>query len=277
MISRFRRFHRRLVDQLPPRTAVNRRTWWFAYLRGGFVTALIDANNHVVLRRAPGLATRWDPSSLPGVMETAAHWPEMRAELDAYLASHRPPSTAQVNGLEPQSDAARSSLPMTRGEWRSVALGFYGRPIPEIAAHFPLTMAAAATLPRANTFGFSLLDSGTHIGAHSDPNRGSLRLHIPVTIPGDRGQCRIRVGDETIEWVEGEPLVFDLSVEHEAWNDSDGIRAVFIAELVAPIPGAVGWVNRAVQSAARFYPPYQGLVRRTRDIARADTSGIGLS
>jgi aspartyl/asparaginyl beta-hydroxylase (cupin superfamily) len=41
--------------------------------------------------------------------------------------------------------------------------------------------------------------------------------------------------------------VFDHSVHHEAWNDSDGYRYLLFIEFVWPVPGVTGAVNRAVQ------------------------------
>ena len=43
-----------------------------------------------------------------------------------------------------------------------------------------------------------------------------------------------RVGGETREWHEGEAFVFDDTIEHEAWNDSDHLRAVLIFDVWNP-------------------------------------------
>lgn len=47
-------------------------------------------------------------------------------------------------------------------------------------------------------------------------------------------RCAFRVGGETREWRVGEAFVFDDTIEHEAWNDSDSIRAVLIIDVWNP-------------------------------------------
>jgi aspartate beta-hydroxylase len=46
--------------------------------------------------------------------------------------------------------------------------------------------------------------------------------------------CGFRVGGETREWRVGEAFVFDDTIEHEAWNDGDTIRAVLIVDVWNP-------------------------------------------
>lgn len=48
------------------------------------------------------------------------------------------------------------------------------------------------------------------------------------------GGCGFRVGGETRPWVEGTPFAFDDTIEHEAWNDSDEMRAVLICDVWNP-------------------------------------------
>ncbi len=55
--------------------------------------------------------------------------------------------------------------------------------------------------------------------------------HLPLIVPPG---CGFRVGAETREWRVGELLVFDDSVEHEAWNDSDHDRLVLIFDIWQP-------------------------------------------
>jgi len=42
------------------------------------------------------------------------------------------------------------------------------------------------------------------------------------------------VGSEVREWVLGEPFLFDDTVEHEAWNESDQDRVILIFEVWRP-------------------------------------------
>jgi len=46
--------------------------------------------------------------------------------------------------------------------------------------------------------------------------------------------CGFRVGGETREWRVGQALAFDDTIEHEAWNNSDQLRAVLILDVWNP-------------------------------------------
>ena len=75
----------------------------------------------------------------------------------------------------------------------------------------------------------SRMRAGTHIAAHRGPTNLRLRCHLGITVP--KGDCAIRVQDESRRWREGRCLVFDDSYEHEAWNHADSDRIVLIVDL----------------------------------------------
>ena len=78
---------------------------------------------------------------------------------------------------------------------------------------------------------FSLLAPHTHIPAHVGVSNARLVCHLPLVIPDG---CWFRVGAETRTWSPGEALVFDDTIEHEAMNDSDSLRVVFIFDVWHP-------------------------------------------
>jgi aspartate beta-hydroxylase len=81
---------------------------------------------------------------------------------------------------------------------------------------------------------FSSMAPNTHITKHHGPTNKKLRCHLPLVVP-DGEVCRIRCGDETMVFKEGEPFVFDDSHEHEAWNDHpDQSRIVLIFDVWHP-------------------------------------------
>jgi aspartyl/asparaginyl beta-hydroxylase (cupin superfamily) len=78
---------------------------------------------------------------------------------------------------------------------------------------------------------FSILKPRTHIPPHTGVANTRLVLHLPLIVPQG---CGFRVGGETRPWREGEAFVFDDTIEHEAWNDSDRPRAVLICDVWNP-------------------------------------------
>jgi aspartyl/asparaginyl beta-hydroxylase (cupin superfamily) len=79
---------------------------------------------------------------------------------------------------------------------------------------------------------FSVLEPHTHIPAHSSVTNARLVVHLPVIVPGN---CRFRVGNETRDWEEGKAWVFDDTIDHEAWNDSDGKRVIVMIDIWNPM------------------------------------------
>jgi aspartyl/asparaginyl beta-hydroxylase (cupin superfamily) len=71
----------------------------------------------------------------------------------------------------------------------------------------------------------------TRIPPHTGVANTRLVVHLPLIVPEG---CGFRVGNETRPWREGEAWVFDDTIEHEAWNDSDRPRAVLIFDIWSP-------------------------------------------
>lgn len=122
-------------------------------------------------------------------------------------------------------------------DWSSFHLYKAGERIDSHSQRCPFTTATIEKLPLVSTPNqapevfFSILKPGTHIPPHYGLANYKLAVHLPLIIPGD---CAIRVGDETRTWMEDQCLIFDDSFEHEAWNNSNELRAVLILEVWNP-------------------------------------------
>jgi aspartyl/asparaginyl beta-hydroxylase (cupin superfamily) len=78
---------------------------------------------------------------------------------------------------------------------------------------------------------FSLLKPRTRIPPHTGVTNVRLVTHLALIIPEG---CGFRVGNETRQWLPGRAWVFDDTIEHEAWNDSDKLRVVLIFDIWHP-------------------------------------------
>ena len=99
---------------------------------------------------------------------------------------------------------------------------------------------------------FSALAPRTHIPPHSGESNARLVCHLPLIVPEDCGA--LRVGFEQRPWKEGEALIFDDSIEHEAWNHSDDLRVVLLFDVWQPqlTPLEREAVNALVTAQAEF-------------------------
>ena len=121
--------------------------------------------------------------------------------------------------------------------WSAFHLHKMGKLIEENAARCPRTMKALEGAPQPDQPGrtpasmFSLLKPRTRIPPHTGVTNVRLVTHLALIIPDG---CGFRVGNETRQWVPGRAWVFDDTIEHEAWNDSDKLRVVLIFDIWHP-------------------------------------------
>lgn len=121
--------------------------------------------------------------------------------------------------------------------WSTLYIWEKGRPVAGLADHFPRTLAAVQQAPlphitvRAPSVLFSRLQPGARIPPHHGMLNARLICHLPLVVPPG---CGFRVGGETREWEEGKLLVFDDTVEHEAWNGGTSDRILLIFDVWRP-------------------------------------------
>ena len=121
--------------------------------------------------------------------------------------------------------------------WSAFHLFKKGTLVAENAAKCPTTMKLLEGAPQPEQPGrtpaamFSLLKPNTRIPPHVGVSNVRLVTHVPLIVPEG---CGFRVGNETREWISGKAWVFDDTIEHEAWNDSDKLRVVLIFDIWHP-------------------------------------------
>ena len=165
-----------------------------------------------------------------------AQTPAIRAEFEALLARG-------ADGVEPyvdQPQGARANVwsELNRSKrWGAYYFWHYGVRRESACAACPATATAIDIVPRVDIPGraptafFSILEPHTRIPPHTGVTNTRCTVHLPLIVPG---KCGFRVGGETRAWVEGRAFAFDDTIEHEAWNDSDALRAELIVDVWNP-------------------------------------------
>lgn len=119
--------------------------------------------------------------------------------------------------------------------WRTFGLYAFGTREVKGCALCPQTDRLVSQVPGMMMAGFSRLAPGAHIVPHRGYEGYSgyvLRLHLALDVPDG---CGLRVGGEVRTWEEGKCLIFDDSVEHEAWNKGDRARTVLLLDFINPM------------------------------------------
>lgn len=115
--------------------------------------------------------------------------------------------------------------------WSVFGLVALGQRIEAACNQCPQTAQILSSIPDVTLAGFSRLAPGSHIQPHTGWVQSSYRLHLGLVIPDD---CKLRVGWEIQPWQEGHCLIFEDTVEHEAWNNSDLTRTVLLIDFRKP-------------------------------------------
>jgi ornithine lipid ester-linked acyl 2-hydroxylase len=185
-------------------------------LRLGAV-APVEANLRWRHRHGPPF---YSAAQFPWAVRLRDRWLEIREEFDRLWAQRLElPTPEQLEG----TTAAISS-----SSWRLFVLRDVYGPIPEHEALCPTTARLLAEIPGLTLGMFSVFAGPMHIKAHRGYTKCVLRGHLPLRVPEPPGACRLRVGRTVRPWREGDLMIFDDTFEHEAWQETDGTRAVLL-------------------------------------------------
>ena len=178
----------------------------------------------------------FDRSHFPWLERLEAATADIRNEVRDILASPDP-------GLDPYIDMPPGTPRNLWSEldkspnWSALHLWQDGKRNNAVCERAPTTADLVESLPLAKIPGrapavfFSILKAGKRIPPHTGVTNIRSIVHLPLIVPDG---CGFRVGGETREWREGEAFVFDDTIEHEAWNNSDQDRAVLIIDCWNP-------------------------------------------
>jgi aspartyl/asparaginyl beta-hydroxylase (cupin superfamily) len=178
----------------------------------------------------------FDREHFSWLAELESHTTTIRRELEALLAENSQGFKPYVRQDAGTPENKWSPLDQSL-DWGAFFLWEYGVRLEEACARCPATAAALEAIPmaempgRAPTAFFSLLRPKTRIPAHTGVSNTRTIIHLPLIVPPG---CGFRVGGTVREWRVGEAFAFDDTIEHEAWNDSDELRAVLIFDVWNP-------------------------------------------
>jgi aspartyl/asparaginyl beta-hydroxylase (cupin superfamily) len=177
----------------------------------------------------------YDRADFPWLAALEAATPAIREEMLAVLADDGA-FTPYVQGSPNRPRGDQQGM-LDNPDWSAFYLWRNGEVVAENAARCPRTMEAITGVPlaripqRSPSVLYSQLRAGAHIPAHNGFVNTRLIGHLPLVVPG---KCRFRVGNDVREWQEGRAWIFDDTINHEAWNDSDRTRVILLFEIARP-------------------------------------------
>jgi len=178
----------------------------------------------------------YNKESFPWAESIESGFKAIKEELEHLLSND--------DGFEPYvaGDSATPTLSNTdmmgNKDWTAFHLIKDGHRNEENIAKCPQTMKIlqAAPIPKMSgkspTILFSRLLPGAVIPPHTGLINTRLICHLPLIVPSG---CTLRVGNQERTWEEGELLIFDDSIEHDARNNnSHNQRVILLFDIWRP-------------------------------------------
>jgi aspartyl/asparaginyl beta-hydroxylase (cupin superfamily) len=183
----------------------------------------------------PGLSIQpfWNPDDFGWTNSLKSKYKQIRKEFDAVNADME---RLQQEGNNIWAGALTEDAAAYGDGWKTLVLMDRGRWDPENANLFPNTAKAVRDcgVPATEVF-FACMKGPSKISPHTDFTNFVLTSHLALDIPySGENKCNISVGDETHEWINGNVLLFDTSLVHDAVNDSDQMRYILMLRIWHP-------------------------------------------
>ena len=177
-----------------------------------------------------------DPMLQPWAATLRDAWQEIRDEAVGLL--HEDRHFVSFLGLKPGQKAPKQ-IGGAAADPKWDAYFFYRRGARHDANHerCPRTSALLESIElcrirrQAPEICFSLIRPQSSILPHYGVTNTRLVFHLPLVVPPG---CALKVGGVEHRWREGEPILFDDTYEHEAWNPSDRPRLILLMDCWNP-------------------------------------------
>jgi aspartate beta-hydroxylase len=221
------------IETMAPEKAARWRE--AASVMAGLTEPYVQQANQLYVPRLPAIPF-YDRALFPWAAALEAKTAIIREELRAALEADG--EFAPYIQLRPDQPIDQWAHLNHSARWRHYSLWRNGAADERRLARCPETRKALAAVDMADIEGlcpnamFSALAPRSHIPPHTGETNARLVVHLPLIVPED---CRYRVGFDQRQWREGEILVFDDTIEHEAHNDSDDLRVVLIFDVWNPL------------------------------------------
>jgi len=196
----------------------------------------------------PGLTVRefWDTTSnnsnnsnpastFPWIESLKSKYPSLLKELKVNLQEQKAQQVEQ-QGNNIWAGALTEEAASYGVGWKTLVLKDKGYWDATNCQLFPQTAQAIhdANIPAVEVF-FASMEPHSEIAPHSDFTNFVLTSHLALDIPySGTHQCRLRIGDTTREWINGQVTVFDTSLLHDAVNESDQTRYILMMRIWHP-------------------------------------------
>lgn len=215
--------------------------------------------NHPVIQKIIDLVPEYSRVGDPAIFQNEqfpwsthleANWEIIRTELDQILL--HTDALPDFQEIMPRQERITQD-----SGWKTYffcAFGFIAR---KNCDRCPQTWALLKQIPGLKVAFFSILAPGKHIPKHNGKHKGLIRYHLALKVPTPPEQCMIQIGDQIRHWEDGKSLIFDDTVFHEVWNNTQDYRVVLFLDIARPLRFPLSIINGVIFQALKFSPLVQ--------------------
>lgn len=180
--------------------------------------------------------TFYNPSAYSFIKEIEANYSSILKELNAIIDKPIEPDNYST-WIGERPDYLSNPVDKTVA-WKTLTFRIFGIDYQPNKDSCPTICSIIDKYPFIVTAEFSLLEPYTHIHPHTGFTGKLLRSHLGLIIP--KGDAAIKVGEDVVKWEEGKVMVFDDSIKHEAWNNTNKKRVVFMFDFEPNLNESIG-------------------------------------
>ncbi|HKC67116.1 MAG TPA: aspartyl/asparaginyl beta-hydroxylase domain-containing protein [Bacteroidia bacterium] len=161
-----------------------------------------------------------DDGNFDWAKELVANTDKILDELKLYIAS---------NNLQSYFN---TSMVSKKNSWKTVSLRTWDVQLFKNQQHFPFTTSLINKYPQIVSASFNLLEPKSKIVPHCGDTNAIYRCHLGLEIPSGLPDCGFKVKTEVRAWEKGKWLIFMDAYNHEAWNNTNKERYIFLIDVV---------------------------------------------
>jgi aspartyl/asparaginyl beta-hydroxylase (cupin superfamily) len=160
-------------------------------------------------------------------------------------------------------DKLQHSINIDNIPWKTLILRLYNKDTKNMKK-FPLVQSLINNVPNCTLAMFSILYPGKHIPTHVGPFKGILRYHLCLF--GGNDKCYISVNNKYYIWKDGKDVIFDDTLPHFVYNDSDKVRIVLFLDIAKPFKNIFfNNFNKLILKTLKFNTRIDKMVRNVNN------------
>ncbi len=202
---------------------------------------------------------------MPDVLDPEEHFPNYRKFVDQWEAMRDEVIEAKIAAaprLETVVPGQRRVATADGVEWRMMVVRGYGIDLQSNMDRLPTLTRLVKECPEVKSATVSFLGPHKHIPVHTGPFPGVLRFHLGLDVPkmpDGSPAAVLTINGVDYSFSDGEYLLWDDTVPHEAVNHSDRPRTALLLDIWRPgMPPSVERLSKVIYGAINLRMRFRG-------------------